>query len=42
MTLVLRQLWKHLPFFLSHQETDLIQIPHKLFERFIDTACYAL
>lgn len=39
MALVRRQLWEHLHFSLSRQETDLIQILHKLFERFIDTVC---
>jgi len=26
---------------MSQQETDLIQIPRELFERFIDAMCYA-
>ena len=41
MALVRRQLWDHLHFSMSHQETDLIQIPRELFERFIDAMCYA-
>jgi hypothetical protein len=27
---------------MSHQETDLIQMPRALFERFIDAVCYAV
>ena len=42
IALVRRQVWEHLHFSLSHQETDLIQIPRKLFEHFIDTVCYAV
>ena len=41
MALVRRQLWDHLHFSMSQQETDLIQIPRELFERFIDAMCYA-
>src|SRR5256714_15453072 len=42
MALVRRQLWEHLHFSMSPQETDMIQIPRALFERFIDAVCYAL
>jgi hypothetical protein len=42
LALVRRQLWDHLHFSMSHQETDLIQIPRVLFARFIDTVCYAV
>src|SRR5215831_511473 len=41
MALVRRQLWDHLHFSMSQQETDLIQIPRAWFERFIDAMCYA-
>jgi len=41
MAWVRRQLWDHLHFSMSHQETDMIQIPRELFERFIDAVCYA-
>jgi len=40
MALVRRQWWDHLHFSMSHQETDLINIPRALFERFIDAVCY--
>jgi hypothetical protein len=40
LALVRRQLWDHLPFSMSHQETDLLQMPRALFERFIDAVCY--
>jgi hypothetical protein len=36
-----RQLWHHLHLPMSHQETDMIKIPHTLFERFLDVVCYA-
>ena len=42
MALVRRQLWNHLHFSMAQQETDLIQIPRALFERFIDAVCYAV
>jgi DDE superfamily endonuclease len=42
LALVRRHLWDHLHFSMSHQETDLIQIPRELFARFIDTVCYAV
>ena len=41
MALVRRQLWDHLHFSMSHQETDMIQIPRALFERLMDAVCYA-
>jgi hypothetical protein len=41
IALVRRQLWDHLHFSTSPQETDMIQIPRALFERFIDAMCYA-
>src|SRR5262249_51761071 len=41
LALVRRQLWDHLHFSMSQQETDMIKIPRALFERFIDTVCYA-
>ena len=41
IALVRRQLWEHLHFSTSQQETDMIQIPRVLFERFIDAVCYA-
>jgi DDE superfamily endonuclease len=41
LALVRRQLWDHLHFSMSHQETDMIKIPRALFERFIDAVCYA-
>jgi hypothetical protein len=40
LALVRRQLWDHLHFSMSHQETDMINIPRALFERFIDAVCY--
>ena len=41
IALVRRQLWDHLPFSMSQQETDMIKIPRALFERFMDAVCYA-
>jgi DDE superfamily endonuclease len=41
IALVRRQLWDHLHFSTSPQETDMIKIPRALFERFIDALCYA-
>ena len=41
LALVRRQLWDHLYFSMSQQETDMIKIPRALFERFIDAVCYA-
>jgi hypothetical protein len=39
MALVWRQLWEHLHFSTSHQETDMIKIPRALFERFTEALC---
>jgi len=39
--LVRRQLWEHLPFSMSQQETDLMKIPRALLERFTEALCYA-
>ena len=41
MALVRRQLWDHLHFSTSQQETDMIQIPRALLERFTEALCYA-
>jgi len=41
MALVRRQLWEHLHFSTSQQETDLIKIPRVLLERFTEALCYA-
>ena len=41
IALVRRQLWEHLHFSTSLQETDMIKMPRELFERFIDAVCYA-
>ena len=41
MALVRRQLWDHLHFSMSQQESDMIKIPRTLFERLIDAVCYA-
>jgi hypothetical protein len=41
LALVRRQVWEHLHFSMSQQETDMIKIPRALFERFIDAVCYA-
>jgi hypothetical protein len=41
MALVRQHLWAHMHFSTSQQETDMIQIPRVLFERFIDVVCYA-
>jgi hypothetical protein len=41
LALVRRQLWDHLHFSMSQQETDMIKIPRALFARFIDAVCYA-
>jgi hypothetical protein len=41
IALVRRHVWEHIHFSTSPQETDLIQIPRALFERFIDVVCYA-
>jgi hypothetical protein len=41
LALVRRQLWDHLHFSMSQQETDMIKIPRALFERFTEALCYA-
>src|SRR5262249_44952750 len=41
MALVRRHIWEHHHFSMSHQESDLVQIPRALFERCIDAVCYA-
>jgi hypothetical protein len=38
---VRRLLWEHLHFSTSQQETDMIQIPRTLLERFTEALCYA-
>jgi hypothetical protein len=41
IALVRRQLWEHIHFSTSQQETDLIHIPRALLERFTEALCYA-
>jgi hypothetical protein len=41
MAMVRQHLWAHRHFSTSPQETDMIQLPRALFERFIDVVCYA-
>jgi DDE superfamily endonuclease len=41
IALVRRQLWEHIHFSTSQQETEMIKIPRALFDRVIDTVCYA-
>jgi hypothetical protein len=41
MALVRWQLWDHIHFSTSLQETDMIQMPRALFERILDAVCYA-
>jgi len=41
IALVRRQLWEHIHFSTSQQETDLIKIPRALLERFTEALCYA-
>jgi DDE superfamily endonuclease len=41
IALVRRQLWEHIHFSTSQQETDMIQIPRTLLERFTEALCYA-
>jgi len=41
MALVRRQLWEHIHFSMSPQETDMIQMPRASFERCLDAICYA-
>lgn len=39
---VRRHIWDHSHFSMSQQETDMIQMPRALFERFMDAVCYAV
>ncbi len=41
IALVRRQLWDHIHFSTSQQETDMIKIPRALLERFTEALCYA-
>jgi hypothetical protein len=41
MALVRRQLWDHIHLSMSPQETDMMQIPRVLLERFREALCYA-
>jgi DDE superfamily endonuclease len=41
IALVRRQLWEHIHFSLSQQDTDLVKIPRALLERFSEALCYA-
>ena len=41
MALGRRQLWEHIHFSTSQQETDMIKIPRVLLERFTEALCYA-
>jgi len=41
IALVRRDLWDHIHFSISQQETDMIQIPRVFFERFMDAMTYA-
>ncbi len=41
IALVRRQLWDHIHFSTSEQETDIIKIPRALLERFTEALCYA-
>jgi hypothetical protein len=41
IALVRRQLWEHIHFSTSQQETDMIKIPRVLLERFTEALCYA-
>jgi hypothetical protein len=41
IALVRRQLWAHLHFSTSHQETETITIPRALLERFTEALRYA-
>ena len=38
---VRRQLWEHIHFSTSQQETDMVQMPRALLERFTEALCYA-
>jgi hypothetical protein len=41
IALVRRDLWDHLHFSTSPEETDMVKIPRALLERFRDVMCYA-
>jgi hypothetical protein len=41
IALVRRQLWDHIHFSTSQQETELIQIPRAVLERLTEALCYA-
>ena len=41
IALVRRQLWDHIHFSTSQQETDMIKIPRALLDRFTEALCYA-
>jgi hypothetical protein len=41
IALVRQHVWAHMHFSTSQQETDMIQIPRVLFERFLDVVCSA-
>jgi hypothetical protein len=41
IALVRRQLWEHIHFSTSQQETDMVQMPRALLERFTEALCYA-
>jgi hypothetical protein len=41
IALVRRHIWDHMHFSTSPRDTDMIQIPRALLERFMDTLCYA-
>jgi hypothetical protein len=41
IALVRRHLWEHIHFSTSPQETDMIQVPRALLERFTEALCYA-
>jgi hypothetical protein len=42
IALVRRQLWEHIHFSTSPQETEMIKSPRALFDRFLDAVCYAV
>ena len=41
LALVRRELWGHLAFCMSGEESDLVKVPRALLERFTDALCYA-
>jgi hypothetical protein len=40
IALVRRDLWNHIHFSTSQEETDVVKIPTALFERLMDVMCY--